>query len=345
LATEERVRKVKMSTTPTPIIYFNIGWMKRYAGVVDDDETQGGHGYLKGHRHGGESFNFSKCKDGKVRGHRPPGSSEKTNITKMGVDKKAAEISGALVVWIAKEPASGRSLIVGWYRNATVYREARSSNITLNGHEIFYSAEVAASDAVLLPPLIRTFQVASSRTNPGAGFGQKPTWYGAEEVDKRVWDYIRAYDSRRHSSTKPTKKSPFKNFDPELRRKVEKAAVAHAIAYFTELYGRNALESVESYAKGWDLEVVAGQERLLVEVKGLTNSELVCELTPNEYKKMMLPVHRASYIVYVVNNALAEPPAVPIASIFKHASGKRWVTDDGRELIITPKTAAVLSCS
>ena len=222
---------------------------------------------------------------------------------------------------------------------------ALDSGHDLRDERICYSAEAAANDAVLLPPNMRTFQVASSRTNPGAGFGQKPTWYGSGSVDKRVWTYIQAYHSGRRSSPKAAGKKPPKNYDPELRRKVEKAAVAHATAYFNELYRRDVVESVEAYAKGWDLEVFGGPEPLLVEVKGLISSDLVCELTSNEYEKMMLPEHRAYYIVYVVNNALAELPAVPVASIFKHAGNKRWLTDDGRKLTITRKVAAVLSCS
>lgn len=35
-----------------PIIYFIIGWMKRYAGVSDADETKGSDGYLQEHGHG-----------------------------------------------------------------------------------------------------------------------------------------------------------------------------------------------------------------------------------------------------------------------------------------------------
>jgi hypothetical protein len=127
---------------------------------------------------------------------------------------------------------------------------------------------------------------------------------------------------------------------------VEKAAVAHVTAYYEKLHGPTCVVlSVEPYAKGWDLEVFVGPEPLRVEVKGLMNSALVCELTPNEYEKMMLAEHRPNYVLYIVNNALADPPAVPVASIFEHAGHEKWVTVDGRELMITPKVAAVLSCN
>ena len=128
---------------------------------------------------------------------------------------------------------------------------------------------------------------------------------------------------------------------------MEKAAIKHAIAYYKKLYGSACeVRSVELDAKGWDLEVFSGTAPLLVEVKGLMSSEtLVCELTPNEYKQMMLPINQHRYIIYVVNNALAEIPAIPLASIFKHVGGEKWETEDGRRLIIQPKTAAVLRCT
>jgi hypothetical protein len=92
------------------------------------------------------------------------------------------------------------------------------------------------------------------------------------------------------------------------------------------------------------LEVYVGPQPLLVEVKGLLNSELVCELTPNEYEKMMKSANRKRYVVYVVNNALAVHPAMPIASIFEHVARDKWCTADGRQLLVTEKIAAVLSC-
>jgi Domain of unknown function (DUF3883) len=328
------------SSVRPPMVYFNIGWMERYGGVFYDDVTKGAHGYLQEHPHGAEAFNFAETETGTVRGYRPPGKRERLNIANMGAPASANSISGALVVWLAKEPASKKTLVVGWYRNATVFREAQERTLEVNGEQISYSAETAVGDAILLPPVLRTFQVESSRTKPGGGFGQKPTWYGAESVDSQVWAYISSHGS--HS--KPELTEPPKNYDPELRRKVEKAAVTHATAYYEELYGIGCVKSVEAKAKGWDLEVSVGREPLLVEVKGLMNHALICELTPNEFENMMLQEHRARYVIYVVNNALATAPAVPIASIFEWVDEDHWFTADGRRLTITPKIAAVLSC-
>ena len=66
----EKLKGVARLTAQPPIVYFNIGWMERYAGPVDNDKTKGGHGYLQNHPHGGEASNFLKTEDGTCRGYR-----------------------------------------------------------------------------------------------------------------------------------------------------------------------------------------------------------------------------------------------------------------------------------
>lgn len=331
-----------------PIIYFNIGWMKEYNGPDANDPTIGAHGYLDAHDHGAECYNFTRTPDGKVRGYRPPGRSEKVNISRLGASSGDEYLDGVLVIWLAKAPGSGKTLIVGWYQDATVFRNACDGGMVLNGEQHYYSVEALADDAVLLPPVAREFEVPSSRLKPGAGFGQKPTWYGSSETNSRVWNYVRTWQSARTEASKRTQKGkkPPKNNDPELRREVERAAVDHAIAYYKAKYGAACeIKSVEADGVGWDLEVRFESDELLVEVKGLYRDNLVCELTPNEYQKMQMPENMDRYVVYVVNNALAQAPAEPIASIFSHVGNGTWETGDGRVLVIKERTGAILSCS
>lgn len=336
------------SRTMPPVIYFNIGWMKRYAGAEADDPTVGGHGWLADHKHGLECFNFVPTKAGKVEGYRPPGTRDKVNIQRLGAGSSDEAIEGVLVVWLAREPGSGRTLVVGWYRDATVYREAKFGEFVLDGMQSEFSVTAKRDDAVLVPVAARSFQVASSRTAPGEGFGQKPTWYGAPAVNERLWTYVNEWEAGKKppragkNKVGPGKKPP-RNNDPELRRKVEKAAVEHATKFYEAKYGKGCVKSVEPYGRGWDLEVRSGEVEWLVEVKGLLNSGLTCELTPNEYAKMTAPEYRDRYVVYVVNNALAEEPGVPLPSIFTWKGGDNWRTEDGRELEVTEKTGAVLT--
>jgi hypothetical protein len=326
-----------------PIVYFNIGWMKRYAGADADDPTIGGHAWLADHKHGLECFNFFPTRSGEVEGYRPPGTRDKVNIGRLGALPSDDTVEGALVVWLAREPGSGKTLVVGWYRNATVYREAQSGQFHLYGMSSEYSVKAAKEDAILVPVDARSFQVPSSRTAPSKGFGQKPTWYGAASVDQSVWEYVNGWYAAKQ--VKPTKRRrPPRNTDPELRRKVEKAAVRHAWRFYEGKYGKGCVESVEPYGRGWDLQVRSGNVEWFVEVKGLLNTGLACELTPNEYEKMCSKEYCAKYVIYVVNNALAEEPEVPVPSIFIWQGGQTWRTEDGRELQVAEKVGAVLSC-
>ncbi|AYJ85175.1 DUF3883 domain-containing protein (plasmid) [Sphingomonas paeninsulae] len=344
-ASENEILAVLRKSTSMPsIIYFNIGWMKHYAGASADDPTIGGHGWLADNKHGLESFNFLPTKNGELQGYRPPGKRDKVNIDRLGAKPGEDAIEGVLAVWLAREPGSGKTLVVGWYRSATVYREARLGPFYLNDMESEYSVMASKEDAILVPIGVRSFQVSSSRTAPGEGFGQKPTWYGAPDVDRRVWAYVNGWDdAKKHGE--PTKgKLPPRNTDPELRRKVEKAAVRHAWNYYETKYGKGSVESVEPYGRGWDLEVRSGDVEWLVEVKGLLNAGLTCELTPNEYEKMCSPEYCTRYVVYVVNNALAEEPAAPVPSIFTWKASETWLTEDGRELQVAERVGAMLTC-
>lgn len=324
-----------------PMIYFNIGWMKEYRGTDPNEATVGGHRYLKEHQHGAESFNFADV-DGRVRGYRP-GHGYRTQIERLGAATAQPSIGGVLVVWMAREPLSGETRIVGWYQNATVYRAPRypsKGGRTVNKDRVMISAEAETKDAHLLPIVARHFRVQSKRTSPD-GFGQSPTWYGNEAVNARVWSYIRGIQTlsarKRPSSAKANR--PPRNADPELRRKVEQAAVRHATEFYRSREGgRCEVTSVEALARGWDLEVVGGGQTLLVEVKGLQGREVVCELTPNEYEKMQHQDHQDRYVVYVVCNALT----APVASVFRLVGKDRWETQDGRCLEIIPRVAAVL---
>ena len=326
--------------TDAPLIYFNIGWMSAYAGHANDP-ISGGHQYLAHNKVGGESFNFLADADGVVRGCRP-GSDKGLRIERLDLGAKSADyLDGVTVVWMAREPRGGRTLIVGWYLNARVYRSATPAPVPRflpNGGVVPVTAETRAADAVLLPAEARNFQIASRRTSE-IGFGQSPTWYGDESVDARVRAYIAG--ARKRLDQSKGRGGAGRQTDPDKRKTVEQAAVDHAWAYFeSDAGGACQVVTVETEAKGWDLEAAGSDRTWLVEVKGLSGARLTCEVTANEYRAMRNAAHRRSYILYVVCNVLDGP----IASIFRWSAGT-WRTEDGRTLKITEKTAAVLSCS
>ncbi|WP_337828794.1 protein NO VEIN domain-containing protein [Pseudonocardia sp. TMWB2A] len=328
------------------IIYFNIGWMKFYNGPAADDPTLGAHGYLADKKHGHEASNFKKTSDNKAQGYRPPGTDDAVNIKRLGAKPSDEKIDNVLVVWIARHPKSNVTQIVGWYRNATVYRHCRQGEFTINGSRVYHAATCAYKDAYCIPEDARSFQIMSSRQKPGAGFGQKPTWYGAPAVDKKVIRYIDNYDARMANAKKNKSgsgKSP-RNMDPEARKIIEEKAVKSAAAHFKAIYPRCKIVSVERDAVGWDLEVLINRKvQWKVEVKGLSGPFGICELTPNEYTQMRHADHRAQYVIFVASNLAAPPPAVPVNTVFYPADKGEWHTEDGAILTIREATAARLS--
>lgn len=224
--------------------------------------------------------------------------------------------------------------IVGWYRNATVYREYREpprrANRRHDGHDCGYFVTAASDRATLLSPDERTFEVPGGE----GGMGERNIWYAAghEDFRNKVYEYIgdRSEGSEGQPDHRDGRRKPI---DPVRRRKIELKAVEITTAHYEDKGW--TVNSVERDNKGWDLNAVRGSQKLKVEVKGLFGSAIAVELTPNEYKKMRK--HRETYKICGVTRAL-EAPTLTVFS-FKRAND-RWESRDGRILDIKEATGA-----
>lgn len=154
------------------ILFCNVGWMKRYDGIDGDSIRRGG-SYNKdsiGH----EVCNFSNI-GGQVYGYVQP--IGQIRVEKLGAGKNDEYAKGVTVIWTAG-PDSGGTAVVGWYKNATVYREPQpiKNPTTLqkkNGLDS-YRVSALASDVTLLPVDMRSFIIP--RAVKG-GIGQSNVWY------------------------------------------------------------------------------------------------------------------------------------------------------------------------
>lgn len=275
------------------LVYINHAWMTHYQGPKGD-RAEGNFGFLKTNDVAHESWNFEPIK-GKVYGYVPR--SAEIKISRLGAKRGDGALDGVTVVWIARNPRTKQTVIVGWYRNARIHRDAEHSRLERSpGFNVGYQIEAPASDAVLLPIDARAYIIPTAKEK--GNLGQSPVWYGKSDAfNNAVLAYIRCGGK---SATRRVK-SP-RQTDPELRRKVEQAAINHAIAHFeSEAGGSHRVASVEKDGVGWDLEAFADDGSVLkIEVKGLSGKDLVVELTPNEYAKMRSPGHRMDYIIYVL---------------------------------------------
>jgi len=192
------------------IVFFNIAWMKRYQRVQGDTPVGGG-SYVQQHGFGAEIFNFQHFQNkmyGFVEaGWKPP---KFINITKLGAHRTAPWVSGALVIWVARHPRDKRTLVVGWYENATVYRDRQqppvgSDRKQPDGQAAPYFVEADRQNCLLIPEDMRDFQVLravelrkakiapANLRHPG-GIGQSniyyaQDWYG-NQIKPRVLEYV-----------------------------------------------------------------------------------------------------------------------------------------------------------
>jgi hypothetical protein len=324
-----------------PLVFVNIGWMVAYQGPTNDP-TLGGHGWLKTHSYGHEAWNFQAHK-GALYGYVPR--SARMNLRKLGAVGTAEKLDGVTVVWVARSPRNGVTYVIGWYRNASVRRENNHYKVKRStGEVIEYQIKAPVSDAKLLATDQRMLKVPTAKVK--GNLGQSPVWYGNPNFIARVRAYLKT-DGIAPNSIKKKAAGTGKQRDPDERKRIELAAVQHAIQYYeSPAGGRRVVQSVEKDNAGWDLTVTGGDVTLKVEVKGLSGAEVCVELTPNEYEQMLSPEHRTMYVIYAVTAATT--PAATSHVFYYNADvskGRRhvWMTEDGRALKIKPLTGARLS--
>lgn len=327
-----------------PLLFANVGWMNRYEGQFEDDPTLGNHGWLKNHKWGHEAWNFKPYR-GKVYGY-VPGRANKINLNNLGANTKDESIEGVTVVFIAREPRSKETRIVGWYRNATVFRTVGNATIRREPDvDVQYQIVANKVDATLLPHLQRAFRVPTAKVP--RNLGQSPLWYGGTDAFRET---VRRYIGSGGAIPlpKPSGKagSP-RQPNPEMRKMIEVAAVRHAWDFYESVNGGSwQVESVERDGVGWDLTVTRGAEVLKVEVKGLSGRDLCVELTPNEYTKMQSPVNRTDYVIYVVTEASTKNSKSHVFyynALLSQGRNHLWRTEDGRQLNIKELTGARLT--
>lgn len=305
------------------VIFFNIGWMINYNGIDSKDITFGNHKYLKNNDFGYECYNFRPYK-GRCYAYVPIAEGKSIHIERLGASAEDDFIDQTDIVMFARNPSDGKAYIVGWYRNATLYRYPQKfpdSRRTVAGTGVHYCAVCHENDAHLVPLDERDFMLQSSRTMLG-GFGQSTIWYADKQpsIIKKVIKYISGepYTPARKKKQTGKPQGGGHNLDIEVRLKIEKVAVLKTTKFFERL--KYTVESVEKYGYGWDLTAIKTDSELFIEVKGTQGDVPAFELTPNEYKN--LKKYRNKYRISSVTKCLDDNPQIEIFSLVKNSSGK-----------------------
>ncbi len=316
------------------IVFLNVAWMERYEGLKGDDkQISGGGSYVDKHGYGHEIYNFKNI-NGKLYGYAQPRGSN--NLERMGANPKDDFIDNTLIVFTASYKTTG-TYIVGWYKNATFYKDFQESNLEerkFNDSYIGYYAVANVEDSVLLPPDIR-FSFPKIPRRVKGGLGQSNVWYAdrpeMEDFKKQVISKINKYEE---SKIQDRSKHLSRQVNIELRKKVEKTAVNIVMKEYTKRGFK--VSSVDSENKGWDLKADFNDISLKIEVKGLSSPNLVVELTPNEFenlKKYKEDFYRLAVVTETLTN--------PILNIFFYSTEiNKWISEDGDVLNIEYITSA-----
>ncbi|WP_165177652.1 DUF3883 domain-containing protein [Desulfovibrio sp. ZJ369] len=319
-----------MAENDSPMIFFNIGWMVNYRGQTEADRLRGDFKYIQKNGTGHEQYNFLPT-GGWLFGYAPAKWNEDTdestriNIDRIGANPADDHLEGTDVIFFSRNPDDGNAYIIGWYRNATLYRKARElPKRKIDGARFFYFAKTHADDGFCVPQSKRAFIIPSAHQTKG-GYGQSPVWYGDKIPGFRgkVRKYISGFNKTKAAIAAP------KSVNLEAKLLVEQNAVDATKAYYQELGFK--VKSVEKDNCGWDLTAKhPGGVKLLIEVKGLSGQQISVQLTPNEYKT--LKERHDDYILAICTNALATPD-LHIFMIRKQNDGVFIACDDDGNIL------------
>ncbi|RVJ72523.1 hypothetical protein [Sinorhizobium medicae] len=134
-------------------VFLGIGWMDHYRGFQNGDRLFNGGKYPKQTGTGGEIYNFEPTKSGFTYGHVETIKGEidrKINIDRFGALPGDDYVDGINIVWVATHPTEGGRRVVGFYRNARLYRE-RVSLASSKTETKTFRARCANDDALLVP--------------------------------------------------------------------------------------------------------------------------------------------------------------------------------------------------
>lgn len=309
------------------VVFARIGWMKWYRGPQPDDEAPVGGGKYNKNALGHEAFNFLPL-NGKLLGYfQPrliPGRSSTVALERIEAGFEGGALDDVTVVFVATHPTLGRQRIVGWYLNATVYRDDKPSNAAAR-NQFTYFAETDAKSAFLVPEPLRVYEIPGG----GGGFGQANVCYpleisglpkNAQWMDDAL-NYVHAYsleniaqepesgadhDIEEQVSIAIEHGAGFQS-NPKIRRAIELYAMNKAKAHLLKL---GFAPKDKSKTESFDFLCTVNGSDLYVEVKGMQDNGLSVSLTPKEVDHARDYPNSALFIVHSVKVAGKNKPVV-----------------------------------
>ena len=182
-----------------PIIFARIADMKFYKGITDTDKPVNGGSYVKETKYAHECYNFDPVimEDEKeyclgfsqlLGGNDPQLHIER--IVGCKSMKEVLSVDNVIVVFCSKPMNNKTMRVVGFYKNATVYRYYMECAFPGEGEEEYiqaYSFIAEKKDCVLLPYQERFsngkwFVPTSGKMGYSFGYGHSNIWFAGSET-------------------------------------------------------------------------------------------------------------------------------------------------------------------
>ena len=190
-----------------PIIFVRVADMKYYQGITENDIPYNGGAYVKETGIAHECHNFAPIVEDGQEYEKCIGffmmmggkGVEQLHIEKIpGCEsmKHEEKVEDVIVVFVSKSRCSKNMRVVGFYKNATVYRHRHIMTIE-NDYEQEYLFEAKKEDCVVLPYTTRfsdsAWYVPSSTSKySDFGFGRANVWFGGgKNASDKEKDYVK----------------------------------------------------------------------------------------------------------------------------------------------------------
>jgi Domain of unknown function (DUF3883) len=299
------------------VLFARIGWMNFYRGIVPGDPELIGGGAYNETEIGSEVLNFAAY-EGRVYGfvqgiRQHPLTIERIDEAADGHDR----VTMTLVIFVSRRPHQSGQVIIGWYRNAVVHREADSDPRPKFRSQRAFNITAKLKDAVLLPTKERWEAVPS-----GTGaFGQSNVCYPLDRdghPKKAAWmsraiEYVLKYAGAnlvvdREVEVQDQAAAQAEAVDaagqgqgfastPGERRAIEDHAMARALRHFKKRYP--VVENVSKQKGVLDLRCGShGKTIIHVEVKGTTTPGESVILTRREVER----ARKKSSALYILHS-------------------------------------------